>query len=99
MKTDYSYNKKTLKKYLFTSTGIFPGYRTLSSISKLTETERFMLKDSTAILFKVSNGEIVRIHINGKIQTEAVDQDDLELRLAYKKGYNQALEDNNLKTL
>lgn len=71
-------------------------YRALTNIAKLSEEKRLMLKNSSALLFKVVNDEIVQIAMNGRLIGDTVNVDDQELRIAYKNGYNQALEDNKI---
>lgn len=56
-----------------------------------------MLKNSSARLFKVTSNEVIPININGNVESDIINVDDQELRIAYKNGYNQALKDNKLK--
>jgi putative heme iron utilization protein len=60
--------KNKPKKYLITTLGLFPSYRTFSTLSRLTKHERLMLKDKEAALFKADDGEIKSIYLNGKIK-------------------------------
>ena len=60
-------NKKP-KKYLITWLGISPGYRTVSSLSKLTKHEKYLVKCKDAVLFKAEDGEILPIYLNGKLK-------------------------------
>lgn len=53
------------KKYLITTLGLFPSYRTFPTLTKLTKHERLMLADKKAALFKAVDNTIVPIHING----------------------------------
>lgn len=54
------------KRYLITTLGLFPSYRTFSTLSKLTKHERMMVKDKEAALFKAEDNHIIPIHLNGK---------------------------------
>ena len=60
--------KQNPKKYLITWIGICPGYRTISSLSKLTRTEKYLVKCKDAVLFKAEDGEILPIYLNGKLK-------------------------------
>lgn len=63
-----SKKKQKPKKYLITWIGMFPGYRTIPSLSKLTKNEKYLVKCKDAVLFKTEDGEILPIYLNGKLK-------------------------------
>jgi len=57
-----------MKQYLIIWNGYFPGFKTFTKMNELKGFEKEMIKNKTAILFKVVNGEIKEISLNGKIK-------------------------------
>jgi len=55
-----------MKKYLYVCSGMAPSFKRIGKISDLKPMERICVEDRTAVLFKVVDGEIRNIGLNGK---------------------------------